>query len=116
MANKTFDELVKEGALTKAVRLFAKEYYEIGRMGYTRKMVIEEIADRLDRLEKKSQWIPIEKKLPRKGTYVLASFDDGFVSAVEFADDWELWADSGEVIAWQPLPKAYKKSKKSNAI
>ena len=66
--------------------------------------------------EKKSQWIPIEKKLPKKGTYVLASFDDGFVSAVEFADDWELWADSGEVIAWQPLPKAYKKSKKSNAI
>lgn len=108
MKKNTFDELISKGKLTDAARLFAKEYYDMGRMGHTRKMVIDEIANRLDKYEKKHQWIPVEKKLPKKNSYVLATFDDGFVTGVEYTNDWELWADSGEVIAWMPLPKPYK--------
>lgn len=71
-----------------------------------------EFAIRAIRKQLKEEWIPVEKKLPKKDTYVLACFDDGFVTGVEYADDWELWADSGEVIAWKPLPKAYKEKRR----
>jgi hypothetical protein len=50
-------------------------------------------------------------KLPPKGNMYLASFDDGFVTSGAYEDDWELWADSGDVIAWMPLPKPYTEYK-----
>lgn len=53
-------------------------------------------------------WIPVEERLPKEHTRVIATFDDDFVATVEYADDWELWADSGEVVAWMPLPEPYK--------
>lgn len=53
-------------------------------------------------------WVPIKERLPNKNSYVIACFDDGFITCVEYTDNWVLWADSGEVIAWMPLPKPYK--------
>lgn len=59
------------------------------------------------------QWIPVTKKLPKKEGVYIASFDDGFVTGVEwFEGEWGLWADSGEVVAWMPCPKAYKEEEK----
>lgn len=56
-----------------------------------------------------NEWIPVEEKLPEDGDY-LCSFDDGFITRVSFINgDWELWADSGEIIAWKPLPNLYVK-------
>jgi hypothetical protein len=52
-------------------------------------------------------WIPCNKRLPDKNSSVLVCFDDGFVWCAEYIDDWELWADSGEVVAWMPLPRPY---------
>ena len=58
---------------------------------------------------KVNEWIPVTEKLPEDGDY-LCSFDDGFITRVSFINgDWELWADSGEVIAWQSLPNPYVK-------
>lgn len=54
-------------------------------------------------------WIPCSDRLPNKNSNVIACFDDGFITGVEYTNDWELWADSGEVIAWMPLPEPYKK-------
>lgn len=60
---------------------------------------------------KVNEWIPVDERLPKDGDY-LCSFDDGFITRVSFVDgDWELWAESGEVIAWQPLPNPYVKEK-----
>lgn len=60
---------------------------------------------------KVNEWIPVDERLPKDGDY-LCSFDDGFITRVSFVDgDWELWAESGEVIAWQPLPNLYVKEK-----
>lgn len=53
-------------------------------------------------------WASVQEKLPSKNEYVIACFDDGFITGVEYTNDWELWADSGEVVAWMPLPKPYK--------
>ena len=53
-------------------------------------------------------WIPCSDRLPNKNSNVIACFDDGFITGVEYTNDWELWADSGEVIAWMPLPEPYK--------
>ena len=52
MKKYTLDELMKCGELTKAARLFAKGYYENGKMGYTRKLLIEELADKVDQYER----------------------------------------------------------------
>ena len=58
-----------------------------------------------------NNWIPVSEQLPPKGNVYLASFDDGFVASVSYEDDWELWADSGEVVAWMPLPNPYKEDR-----
>ena len=52
MAKDKFDNLIYEGKDTDAARLFAKEYYNSGKMGYTRKLLIERLADKVDELER----------------------------------------------------------------
>lgn len=64
-----------------------------------------DVADELE----KYQWIDVKDRLPQKETYVLVCFDDGFIATVFFGEDFELWLDSGEPIAWMPLPEPYKK-------
>lgn len=64
-------------------------------------------------------WIPVEERLPDKGTYVMCCFDDGAVDVL-----WQNWKEDksllfyadidGEIrkaIAWQPLPEPYKPKK-----
>lgn len=46
-----FDKLISNGQLTKAARLFAKEYYDSGRMGHTRRLLIERLADKCDKYD-----------------------------------------------------------------
>jgi len=54
------------------------------------------------------EWISVKDRLPQKDTHVIAHFDDGFITGVEFTDDWELWAESGEVTHWMLLPAPLK--------
>lgn len=58
-------------------------------------------------------WIPVEERLPKTEdgyAHVMVSMDDGFVCTTDYTDDdgFELWADSGEVFAWMPLPEPYR--------
>ena len=61
-----------------------------------------------------NKWIPISGRLPEVDkygeAYVLVCMDDGFIATTTYVKDegFELWADSGEVIAWMPLPEPYK--------
>lgn len=68
-------------------------------------------------------WIPVEERLPDKGTYVMCCFDDGAVDAL-----WQNWKEdksllfyadiNGEIrkaIAWQELPEPYKPKKDNSA-
>lgn len=55
------------------------------------------------------KWIPVSEALPDEEGSYLVTFNDGYVSSAPFYDeDWELWCDSGEPVAWQPLPQPYK--------
>lgn len=68
-----------------------------------------EITDFINEQPKVGEWIPFNKKEPKEEGLYLCCFDDGFITTVEYEDgDWNLWADSGEVVAWQPLPEPYK--------
>lgn len=58
-------------------------------------------------------WIPVEEQLPKTEdgyAHVMISMDDGFVCTTDYTDDdgFELRADSGEVLAWMPLPEPYE--------
>lgn len=59
-------------------------------------------------------WIPVWERLPEYSGFYLVCLDDDYITSVEYAtdksgnQDWELWADSGEVIAWMPLPEPYR--------
>jgi len=54
-------------------------------------------------------WVPMTERQPKEEDNFMISLDDGFVATAYWnGDDWELWADSGEVLAWMPLPAAYE--------
>lgn len=70
------------------------------------KRLIDKLKNRL-----KNRWISVEEKLPtvdpRYGDIdVLVHMDDGFIATATYDKNngWELWAESGEVTHWQPLP------------
>lgn len=65
---------------------------------------------------KESQWVSVEDRLPevdkRYGEIdVLVCMDDEFIATATFVEGegFELWDESGEVIAWQHLPEPPRK-------
>jgi len=54
---KKFDEMIKDGELTAAARLLAIELYRGGKVGHTRKLLIECLAERVERFEQRGFWI-----------------------------------------------------------
>lgn len=67
-----------------------------------------EQKERASVTHKSGKWIAVNEREPEEENNYLVSFDDGFIATVYYADnDWELWADAGEPIAWMPLPKPY---------
>lgn len=75
--------------------------------------------DRLADLEDMAEsdgWIPVTEQPPEYDGEYFVCFSDGFMTTVTYStdhdgnQDWELWADSGEVIAWMPLPGPYREA------
>lgn len=62
----------------------------------------------------KQEWIPVTERLPKLDesgyAYVMVCMDDEFVATTDYTRDegFSLWAESGEVIAWMPLPEPYR--------
>ena len=66
-------------------------------------------SDRQKILDKMLGWISIKDREPQDEGDYLVCFDDGFIATTSYVDnDWELWADAGEVVAWMPLPEPYE--------
>lgn len=57
---------------------------------------------------KMTSWIPVSERMPDRDSYVMVSFDDGFIATVNYGDDFELWCDSGDPVAWMRLHEPYK--------
>lgn len=61
-------------------------------------------------------WIPVDERLPEKDGWYLCTLDgvacgeeEPFVTMCEFTDEtWDEEYDDGVIIAWQPLPEAYR--------
>ena len=59
-------------------------------------------------------WIPVDEQLPELDedgyAYVMVCMDDEFVATTDYTRDegFGLWAGSGEITAWMPLPEPYK--------
>lgn len=57
------------------------------------------------------EWISVKDKLPelendQDVVHVLIHLDDGFITGADYEKDgFELWAESGEVTHWMPLPE-----------
>lgn len=70
-----------------------------------------DLAEEIARLKDGQQWIPVTERLPEVDKYgdinVIVHMDDGFIYAATYDKNngWELWADSGEVTHWMPLPQ-----------
>jgi len=64
--------------------------------------------NRIGTLKKYPPWTPVEDGLPTEDGMYNVTLDDGFATSVPWnGSDWELWADSGDVIAWMPMPEEY---------
>jgi len=59
-----------------------------------------------------TRWIPCSERLPKKGEQVLCCNNKGsvFTSAITYVSDggYAYFGQHFDVIAWQPLPEAYK--------
>lgn len=51
-----FDDLIRLGRDPEALRYLAEEYYKNGKMGHTRKLLLERAADKLDQLTQTWEW------------------------------------------------------------
>jgi hypothetical protein len=50
-----FDQLIREGRDTDAVRLFARQYYERGKIGHTRMLLLVRVADEHEELTDRAE-------------------------------------------------------------
>ncbi|CDX01280.1 Hypothetical protein DPCES_1393 [Desulfitobacterium hafniense] len=83
-----FDELIRNGRDTDAMRFLAQEYYDNGKMGHTRKLLLERVADKLDESQRREQAAVDDLKLLRD-CGVCRRDDDGTCGDYEGCNfDW----------------------------
>jgi len=81
----------------------------------TQSQIIERMRDILDdamvTLESDDiypEWIPLTEREPDGDGRVLVSFDDGYVSIVNYMNgEFRWWKYLGKPLAWIPLPEGY---------
>ncbi|MGL5436015.1 MAG: hypothetical protein ACRDBO_11530 [Lachnospiraceae bacterium] len=73
---------------------------------------VQLLSGELLRLKESQQWIPVEERLPKDGTYLctldgeLCGLDEPFTGMCGIKDG--KWDEEDCVIAWMPLPDWYK--------
>ena len=78
-----------------------------------------EMVKNMETIHPEPQWIPVSERLPEESGYYIATTHDGvgrrttFVKYQKKAKSWELTGARSywRVIAWMPLPEAYKPNK-----
>ena len=67
----------------------------------------------------KPKWIPVSERLPEEGDVVLICSKIGAIDFGKRKSDkwvwlaealWDYWQETEDLIAWMPLPEAYKES------
>jgi hypothetical protein len=97
---KDFDDLIRAGRDTDAMRYLAQEYYNNGKMGHTRKLLLERVADKLDTAA-------VEKQVPKRVKYIercASGLSTGFCGVCEAAlcsNSGEWCARCGQKLDWR---------------
>ena len=88
-----FDELMREQRHTDALRLFARTYYDSGKIGHTRMILMVRMADENDRLKVENAKLKkvvdaardVAEKLMRHGYYYVGPLNEALaeLEAVE---------------------------------
>lgn len=96
------DRLISEQAVIESI-----EFFQMNPQHFDFVNLIDDIKD-IPSAE--PRWIPVNDRLPEKYTYTLWCSLGGCVQSDYF--NGEFWEDAEkygyEVIAWMPLPQAYK--------
>ena len=77
-------------------------------------VILKVLQEKTEREKHPNCWIPVSERLPEVDkygeAYVLVCMDDEFITTTTYVENegFELWAESGEVVAWQYLPEPYK--------
>ena len=77
---------------------------------------IRELLDEIENLptiQPEPQWIPCSERMPEEPGYYITSNEYNGVTEDFYCDDyfWNADRNAYEVIAWMPLPEAYKPNK-----
>lgn len=97
--------------LAEAKKIIKSECYIADLLDLDRTHMVNTALDTVIEAAEETRWIPLnaEGNEPKEEGFYLLCLDDGYVTTVYYdGKDWELWLDSGEPIAYMPLPTPYK--------
>src|SRR5699024_702661 len=101
MSGCYFDQLIKDGKTAEALRYFAKEGYENGDFGHTRKQLVEQAAEQVERVQELEELVKdykaINKELHQRGRKVRKQNK-------RYRDALEFYADEGTYEVVETLP------------
>lgn len=95
----------------KAIEILKSECYVLPFLDGDRAALINTALDvAIEAL--KSKWIPVSDRVPEDDRLVIVCTEWGYVyTDYYFEDNPEFW-ELAHIVAWQDLPKAYKKEDK----
>lgn len=91
-----FDDLIRLGRDADALRYLANEYYKNGKMGDTRKLLLERAADTLETLHKELASLAIESV---KRDIALAKLEAEVTAVIDRQGKWVKKVTDGEILA-----------------
>lgn len=109
-------KLEKEHKHSTLMSRSKKELVEqIMRLEYNNNILFDTINQQAENFKILTQhrWIPVTERLPETDesgyAYVMVCMDDEFVAATDYTrgEGFGLWVESGDVVAWMPLPEPY---------
>ena len=90
-----FDDLIRLGRDADALRYLANEYYKNGKMGDTRKLLLERAADTLETLHKELASLAIESV---KRDIALAKLEAEVTAVIDRQGKWVKKVTDGEIL------------------
>ena len=101
--------------LDKAKKIIKSECYIADLLNLDRTRMVNTALDTVIEAAEETRWIPCSERLPDEKVEVLVTTKRGNITTAErysankcFIYDGAVDADINDIIAWRPLPKAYK--------
>ena len=98
-------DLISRKALIEKIRK-----YGICGSGYSDEERINDVIDMIESEPSAQQWIPCKERLPKQNEQIIGTFDNGNGRVIVMQEQFfvQLLESPYPLIAWMPLPEAYK--------